>query len=194
VTGTARPTQSQARRAPAALPGDRGPDQALTGADRPSATWPRRLSRLAGWLINKTAVHAQRLTTEVFAAAGSRRYHYALLASLEEFGPSSQTSLGRRCGFDRSDVAVMVNELAQAGYLERTQDPADRRRNIIALTPAGQARLAELDQLVDASQDELLAPLSARERDELVRLLTLVLDHQAALHGLHGDGSRPWKH
>jgi DNA-binding MarR family transcriptional regulator len=151
------------------------------------------MGRLASWLVSRAAAHAERLTGEAFAAAGGRRHHYALLASLAELGPSSQAGLGRRCGLDRSDVAAMVNELAQAGHLERAQDPADRRRNLIALTATGQARLAELDRLVDALQDELLAPLSPPERAEFVRLLTLVLHHhQAARHGLAGgpSGSR----
>ncbi|WP_307873804.1 MULTISPECIES: MarR family winged helix-turn-helix transcriptional regulator [unclassified Frankia] len=163
------------------------PDWAPAGVENYSAMWPTRLSRLATWLVNKTAAHSHRLTAEGFAGTGGRRYHYALLASLAEFGASSQASLGRRCGFDRSDVAAMVNELAAAGYVERTQDPADRRRNIIAITDAGQARLAEFDVIAEAMQDRLLAPLSPAERAEFVRLLTRVLNHQAATHGPSGE-------
>lgn len=162
------------------------------GAEDTSAMWPARLRRLASWLVNKTAAHSHRLTSEVFAGAGGRRYHYALLASLEEFGPSSQASLGRRCALDRSDVAAMVNELAAGGYVERTQDPADRRRNIIAITDTGRARLAQFDDLVEAMQDTLLAPLSPAERAELVRLLTLVLEHQAADHGVASAPPAHW--
>ncbi|ONH32963.1 MarR family transcriptional regulator [Pseudofrankia asymbiotica] len=142
---------------------------------------------LAGWLVNKTAVHSHRLNAEAFTAVGSRRFHYALLASLDEFGSSSQADLGRRCGYDRSDVAAMVNELVQAGHVERAQDPADRRRNIIAITPAGRAWLARLDVVAADLQDAFLAPLDARERAELIRLLTRVLEHHTALHGFARD-------
>ncbi|MBL7495236.1 winged helix-turn-helix transcriptional regulator [Frankia sp. CNm7] len=138
------------------------------------------MRQVAGWLLNKTSVHGHRLTAEAFTAVGARKYHYPLLASLAEFGPSSQASLGRRLGFDRSDVAAMVNELTQAGYVERAQDPADRRRNIIAITAAGVERLDQFDALVAAVQDRLLAPLTPAERAEFVRLLTRVLDHHAA--------------
>ncbi|OHV37136.1 MarR family transcriptional regulator [Pseudofrankia sp. EUN1h] len=138
-------------------------------------------------MVNKTAVHSHRLTAEAFTAVGGRRYHYALLASLEEFGSSSQADLGRRCGFDRSDVAAMTNELVQAGHVERTQDPADRRRNIIAITPAGRSRLAEFDVVAADLQDAILAPLDAPERAELVRLLTRVLEYHTAIHGFPGE-------
>ncbi|MEV1174226.1 hypothetical protein [Nonomuraea sp. NPDC049784] len=56
----------------------------------------------AGRLITQTATHAARLVSEALDMAGARRYHYALLATLEEFGPSSQAELGRRCAIDRS--------------------------------------------------------------------------------------------
>jgi hypothetical protein len=39
------------------------------------------------WLITHLATHAGRLLGEAFDAGEWRRYHYALLAALEEFGP-----------------------------------------------------------------------------------------------------------
>ncbi|WP_435792456.1 hypothetical protein [Amycolatopsis tolypomycina] len=36
------------------------------------------------------------------AVAGARGYHYRILATLHEFGPSSQAGLGRRGRVDRS--------------------------------------------------------------------------------------------
>ena len=55
------------------------------------------------------------------------------------------------------------------------RDEADRRRNVVALTRSGRAALARLDKRVDAAQDALLAPLSARDRRELRRLLERVV-------------------
>ena len=52
-----------------------------------------------------------------------------------------------------------------------------RRQNIVTLTPAGQERLAHLDQIVGAAQDAILEGLSSTERDDLVRLLTRVVTH-----------------
>ncbi len=57
--------------------------------------------------------------------AGARRYHYALLAAAEEYGPSSQADLGRRTGIDRSDMVATVNDLAERRLLERAPDPQD---------------------------------------------------------------------
>ncbi len=136
---------------------------------------PSRLRAMPTWLISQVETRAHRLLTERLAAAGSRGYHFRLLAALAEFGPASQASLGRRTAMNRSDVVTAVNELVAQGLVERTGDPVDRRRNIVAMTTAGAARLKRLDGVLADVQDELLAPLSAAERAELARLLTRVL-------------------
>jgi MarR family transcriptional regulator, lower aerobic nicotinate degradation pathway regulator len=140
---------------------------------------PARLRGMPSWLLGQTAMYAHRLVVESLATAGARGYHYRLLAALEEFGPASQAALGRRTGIDRSYVVEAVNELADRGLVERARDPEDRRRNIITITPAGVRQLRRLDEVVAGIQDELLASLSADERDELARLLRKVLEHHA---------------
>jgi len=137
---------------------------------------PARLTAKSTWLISQVAARSHGLLTERLAAAGARGYHYRLLAALAEFGPSSQASLGRRTRMDRSDVVAAVGELAAEGLVERAADPADRRRNVVTLTPRGTVRLERLDQVLAAVQDELLAPLSGAERAELARLLARLLD------------------
>src|SRR5215467_7929355 len=140
---------------------------------------PARLAEKPTWLISQTSMHSHRLLTERLAAAGSRGYDYRLLAALQEFGPASQARLGRRTGMDRSDVVAAVNELVGRGLADRSPDPADGRRNIITITPAGTAHLRRLEELLDEVQNELLAPLTPAERQQLVHLLTRVLEHHA---------------
>ncbi|NUT47851.1 MAG: MarR family transcriptional regulator [Saccharothrix sp.] len=138
---------------------------------------PRRLRGTPSWLISVAATHAHRLVSVVFGVVGARRYHYSLLAALDEFGPASQADLGRRGGLDRSDVVATVNELADQGFVERRPDPGDRRRNIVTITPSGMAHLRHLDRVLGQAQESLLAPLSAAEREELVRMLNVVVEH-----------------
>lgn len=138
---------------------------------------PQRLRGATSWLLGQASTHAHRLVSDGLGAVGARRYHYSLMAALDEFGPASQADLGRRGGLDRSDVVATVNELADRGFVERRPDPVDKRRNIVTITPAGLAHLRDLDRVLGQAQDALLAPLSAAEREELVRVLTLVLEH-----------------
>jgi MarR family transcriptional regulator, lower aerobic nicotinate degradation pathway regulator len=138
---------------------------------------PSRLQRRPSWLVSQVSIHAHRLLSEGFGAMGSIGYHYRLLAALEEFGPASQAALSRRTGIDRSDVVAALNDLAERGLVERSSDPADRRRNVITITPAGSEQLRLLDGVVGDVQDKLLAPLSPAEREQLTDLLARVLEH-----------------
>ena len=99
-----------------------------------------------------------------------------LLAALGEWGPASQADLGRSTGIDRSDVTAALAELESRHLIERTVDPAHKRRNIVTLTPQGAEQLRSLDAVVDTIQDELLAPLTATQRRQFLTLMSRLLD------------------
>jgi DNA-binding MarR family transcriptional regulator len=138
---------------------------------------PARLRALPTWLLNQAALKGQRIGAETLAAVGAHRTHYAVLAALDEFGPTSQAALGRRCGIDPSDMVALMTRLTGDGLVERGPDPADRRRNVVSITQAGRRRLEELTGTVSAAQEALLEPLSAAERDRLTALLTRIVEH-----------------
>jgi DNA-binding MarR family transcriptional regulator len=59
------------------------------------------------------------------AEIGASKAAYGVLAVIEEFGPSSQSDLGRRLGMDRRSVSEEVVSLEQRGFVSRGPDPAD---------------------------------------------------------------------
>jgi DNA-binding MarR family transcriptional regulator len=140
---------------------------------------PAIVSTLPSWLLTQTAMHAHRLVGDGLGVVGARRYHYRVLAALHEAGPMSQAALGRRSGIHLSDMVATLNELAEQGFVERQPDPADRRRNVITLTRAGARQLQKLARQVNKIQDDLLAPLSPAEREQLTALLSRLLTYHA---------------
>jgi DNA-binding MarR family transcriptional regulator len=137
---------------------------------------PRRLTQLPSWLLSEAARRGHQLVSEGFAQEGVRKAHFTVLVALDEHGPASQAELGRRLWIDRSDMVAVLNDLEDAGYVERTRDERDRRRNVVALTASGTEALERLNVRADAAQDALLAALSTKERRELARLLTRVTE------------------
>jgi MarR family transcriptional regulator, lower aerobic nicotinate degradation pathway regulator len=143
---------------------------------------PQRLRRLPSWLLNQLALRSTRLIGETLARPGVRA-DFAVLATLAEFGPSSQVEIGGRLGLDRSDVAAVLDRLDDAGHVAREPDARDRRRNVVTVTPAGAAALDALERELDAVQDTVLDPLTPDEREQLTALLQRLVDHHAAGRG-----------
>jgi|SRR5690349_8018461 len=133
------------------------------------------MTRVPSWLLTQTAAHAHRLVADRLAEVNARGYHLRLLASLDESGPASQADLGRRSGIHFSDVVAALNELAGQGLIERAPDPDDRRRNVVTITAAGRRHLRRLEKQVARIQDELLAPLTPAEREQLTDFLRRLL-------------------
>ena len=137
---------------------------------------PKRLQGLPSWRLSAAALVGDRLVNEALATEGVRKYHFRVLVALSDDGALSQAELGRRLAIDRSDVAAIAAELEQRELLARTRDDRDRRRNVVTITPAGEAALARMDDAIKAAQTTLLAPLSSAEQRQLSELLGRLIE------------------
>ncbi|MCL2551961.1 MAG: MarR family winged helix-turn-helix transcriptional regulator [Actinomycetia bacterium] len=142
--------------------------------DATARTTPPTLTAHTVYLLSRTGKAARGALAARLAEQGLRLWHMAVLAALADFGPHAQRELADRLAIDPSDVVKVVDELAAPGYVERSRDPADRRRVRVALTPAGRTALTGLERETEAVRDAVLAPLDARERATLHALLSRV--------------------
>ncbi|GAA1306196.1 hypothetical protein GCM10009647_025400 [Streptomyces sanglieri] len=154
--------------------------EAAALADDGASRTPDRLRLRASRLLSQLSTRSDRLISDGLAQADARKWHYAVLASLQDHGPASQAALSRRTSIYRSDMVGVLNELAERHLVERAPDPADQRRNIITISARGRGQLRRLDRILDDLHDELLAPLNPAERDQFVQLLVRLLDHHTA--------------
>lgn len=106
---------------------------------------------------------------------GLKPQHYGVLAVLAEEGLHVQRHLGEKLGIDRSTMVVVVDELEEAGLVERRRDRRDRRRYELSITGAGKRALSEAEPVVEGVKNAVLAPLDESQRRELHELLTIVL-------------------
>ncbi|HZX04701.1 MarR family winged helix-turn-helix transcriptional regulator [Kribbella sp.] len=137
-----------------------------------------RLSDQVLFALGRASQHAQRLVRQHMTEGGVRTLHYHVLASLADDGEAVQATLADRIGMDRSDLVTLLDELEELKMLARRVDAADRRRKIVAITPAGKQHLMDMDQLIYAAEADLLAPLTAAERKTLLALLRRVSGDQ----------------
>ncbi|MEU2355787.1 MarR family transcriptional regulator [Streptomyces misionensis] len=90
-------------------------------------------------------------------------------------GPTSQRELAVTMGVDPSQLVAFLNELESSGLCERRRDPADRRRHIVEITPAGREALERIDTAVSAAERELFGGLTEAEQAQLRDLLDRVV-------------------
>lgn len=140
---------------------------------------PERLKRQLSRLVGLTAAQTRRVAADALRKVGAHRDHFVVLAALAELGPASQATLSDRIQVYKSDLVSVLNALADGGWVRRAPDPADKRRNVITITAAGERRLAELDRVLDGVNDHIMAPLDHDERAQLFALLGRVNAHLA---------------
>jgi DNA-binding MarR family transcriptional regulator len=77
----------------------------------------------------------------------------------------------------------LLDILEQAGLVARRPNPTDRRERTIAITTAGVKRLTATQAQLEGATEQVLAPLSAKQRDGLLGALHAVVAHLAPTEG-----------
>ena len=125
-----------------------------------------------------------RVSTEGLGGAlselGLRAPEYAILHQLYEAGPISQQALGRALRIHASNLVALIDELEGDGSVIRRRDPDDRRRYLLELTDDGLRRLARAETAASGAEAEMLAPLTAAERERLRSYLQKLAGHSCA--------------
>jgi DNA-binding MarR family transcriptional regulator len=141
----------------------------------PVSGLPERVRRQPSWLLGQAARLGRRAARARLAPHGLGLLDYLVLARLEERGSETQAALVRTLPIDGSDMVAVLANLETLGLVRRKRDPTDARRKVVELTPAGSKRQSRFDTLLDRANAELLTPLTAAERAELVRLLRKIV-------------------
>ena len=109
---------------------------------------------------------------------GTTLPRFDLMAQLERHpGGLKMNELSRMLMVTGGNVTTIVDQLEKEGLVERLDEPADRRAFRIRLTPAGSKSFAEMARAHEQWVVELLAGLSGREREDLLKLLAKLKSH-----------------
>ena len=138
----------------------------VKAAEKPTAKPPYELICSTAHLLKRLGMELKEAYREAFEAAGASPFHYSVLAVLEESPRETQATIADSLGYDRSWLVGLLDELEELGLIERKRDPADRRRHVVTLQPAGKQKLAELRAISKGVEDEFLAPLDPEQRAE----------------------------
>ncbi|MEV5356630.1 MarR family transcriptional regulator [Streptomyces sp. NPDC093516] len=126
---------------------------------------------LPSWLLGRAAARGRALVAEALAELDLRMWHHVVLSAVRDLAPVAQADLGRAVRLDPKDLVGVLDDLQAAGLAVREPDPRDRRKNAVSLTARGARLLERCEKAARAANDELLAPLSAAEREQFTGML-----------------------
>ena len=103
---------------------------------------------------------------------------FDLMAQLERHREGlKMNELSRLLMVTGGNVTAIVDQLEKEGLVERLDEPADRRAFRIRLTKSGERTFIEMARAHEEWVVELLAGLSRRDQDGLLRLLARVKEN-----------------
>jgi DNA-binding MarR family transcriptional regulator len=104
---------------------------------------------------------------------------YRVLGVLMKSGPHSMSEIGRLLYISKPYMTVLIDTLMEKGWIERGNDPDDRRVIIITITPSGKKHLRRAFEVYKTDVKTLLAGL---EREDIEQLC-ISLEHLQRILG-----------
>jgi DNA-binding MarR family transcriptional regulator len=100
-----------------------------------------------------------------------------ILVLIARGGAQNLKDLAARLRMSSSAATQLVDGLVEERMLTRTEDPADRRRILLALTASGRRKLDQAKKRRMDSFAKLLAPLTESELVDWKRLQRKIIGH-----------------
>ena len=134
------------------------------------------VTEFAGQLFFRLWRAAHTRAADVLETVGLTPALFGLLNVIGAREGAIQQELGATMGIDRSTMVSLIDQLENAGLAKRRPSATDRRAREIVITPKGRRLLERARAMITETEDDVLGGLSAKERDDLIRLLRRALD------------------
>src|SRR5262249_2668513 len=117
-------------------------------------------------------------TAEVVGEFGLTPLQYGVMVHLARITGTGveQNVLADRVNVDRNTASLVVEHLVKMGIVVRQVNGADRRVRLLSLTAKGKKLHARLRPALSAVNDDILSPITRRERNVLMDLLIRVIE------------------
>ena len=99
------------------------------------------------------------------------------LAAIGAFNPLSVNDLATRANLNKAQASRAAQTLVDQGYVFKVPSASDARGVILTLTPEGKKKWHHVMQVIEHRNEEIVACLSLRERQQLSDLLDRLIAH-----------------
>jgi|SRR5579875_441527 len=134
------------------------------------------VSRRLGYLLKHAQQRMEELGSQALAPFGIDGRELGILLVVAGHEPGSQQQAAQRLGIDRTTMVARLDGLEQKGLVSRHPHAADRRRNVVELTPEGRHVVRRASAASERAEAELLSSLGPQEAERFRDALgTIVL-------------------
>ncbi|WP_414146848.1 transcriptional regulator SlyA [Erwinia sp. BNK-24-b] len=110
--------------------------------------------------------------------------HWVTLHNIHQLPPEqSQIQLAKAIGIEQPSLVRTLDQLEEKGLITRTTCASDRRAKRIKLTQEAAPVINEVEHVIDATRDDILAGISQSEIEKLVTLIARLEKNILELQG-----------
>lgn len=107
-------------------------------------------------------------------SAGLTMPQFSILMQLHHKGPCGMSAISERFDITNAAASQLVEKLVQGGYLERAEDPSDRRARLLRLSTNGEKLLSKGHEERYRWLDEVTSQLSSEESARVAEALNIL--------------------
>jgi DNA-binding MarR family transcriptional regulator len=100
-----------------------------------------------------------------------------LLKNMPEDDALSQNQLCEIVEKSAANVTRILDRLEKKNFIERKQNPADRRSTLLVLTDQGKEMVIKVHGLFESFSEYLTTGISSQEQDQFIQLLSKIRDN-----------------
>jgi DNA-binding MarR family transcriptional regulator len=106
---------------------------------------------------------------------------FSILMQLHHKGPCGMSEVSDRFDISPAAASQLVDKLVQAGYLERAEDPSDRRAKLLTLSAKGEELVLQGTEERYRWMYDLTSKLSTEEQIKVVEALNILTEAAQAM-------------
>ena len=109
-------------------------------------------------------------------SSGLSMPQFSVLMQLHHKGACGMSQISERFEVTPAAASQLVDKLVQSGFIQRVEDPSDRRAKLLSLTDKGKAFVEQGIEERYRWVEELAAKLSAEERAQISAALNIMTE------------------
>ncbi len=138
------------------------------------------LEQLVGYNLRRAEIITRQRFIKALSDWSLRPAEFSALVLIANNAEVTPGDLGLALDIKRPNMVTLIARLEHRGLVQREVHHQDRRSQILTLTPKGEAMLADVGQLVVASDLGNTDCWSSQQREQFLRLLQMLIDHRLA--------------